>query len=516
MQGHWKVSYWLLTLIFSLASGRASCQLALLQQQEKTKITKIEFQGNQSFSDRILKKIMVTKESHWYARRYYHPDILKDDLDYLVLFYRDHGFLEIEVKDSLVVNETNKTAQIVITIFEGKRTIVGGLSFLGNQVFSEIQLLAQIKLRPGDPFSKSALEKDNLALLTLYADAGYLEAKVTPQLSYSQQTHRMLITYYIDEQKPVKIGDISIQGNFKTRASVIRRELDFNSGDIFNYSRVLASQRKLYLTGLFKSVFIKPTRTDTSNGYRKDVAIEVAEKQNGELNVGIGYGTVDRLRGSFEVFQNNLWGTARQLGLSCRASFILQRAEISFTDPWLFATRTRTDVTGYAEARQEPAFDLKSFGGRWALGRQLSNFSRITLSYRYEKVTVSNIRGALSSATQKGDTRSLTLSFVWDSRDDLFNARKGAFYSFDFESAGSILRGTNTFIKATLKGKWFFPLKLGLILASAVEADWADNLGTSREVPIQERFYAGGPTSVRGFQEKYLGPLNESKYPIGG
>ncbi len=486
--------------------------------QEKYKVNEITFMGNKHYSAHTLKKLMLTRKYSWLNRDHFRRNLFLDDLDVIANFYHNEGFLEAEIKNYTIKKDTsNNQVDLQIEIEEGQQTTITGISFFGNRVFSDSVLSQRINSKKDQPFKKTVLEKDNYNLLIYYANRGYIEADIKPSLKLSQEKHEILIDFKISEGPKVKIGNIKIKGLKKTKPHVIFRELTFKTDDVYNYAKILQSQRQLYLTGLFKSVFIKPEEKSDQSESVRDIRIEIEEKKNAELNFGFGWGTLDKWRGSIELLQNNLIGTGRQVGISAFASFIARRLETSLTDPWLFSTRTKTDLNGFIERREEPGYDLDRHGLRLTLGRKFGDYTNFSLAYRYEIVDVNlkDIHHNLKEE-ERGNTRSLTFTVIRDSRDDMINTTRGSLTSFDVESAGAFLAGTSTFIKFTARRKQFFRVTKKFVIGSAVSCGWMGNYGESKEIPIQERFFSGGANSVRGFKEKFLGPKNEANNPIGG
>ncbi|UCE08187.1 MAG: BamA/TamA family outer membrane protein, partial [bacterium] len=447
--------------------------------QQKYKVEKVEIRGNENYSDRSIKKLMLTRKYNWLARNYYRPNLFRDDLDVITNFYINEGYLAAKINNFEVkLDSLEKKVDIEIQIDEGERTQIAGISFFGNHVVSDSILLKLIKSQINKPFKKGLLEGDTYKLLTYYADRGYIEAKVEPSLKLNAEKHQMLIDFNIKEGPQVKMGEFKISGTKKTKTPIILRELEFKKGEVYSYRKILKSQRQLYLTGLFTSVFIRPEEKSAEFQTVRNIRIEVDEKKNGELNFGVGYGTLDRIRGSVELLQNNLFGTARQAGLSAFASFIARRAELSLTEPWLFSTKTKADLNGFVEKREEPSYDLQRYGGKFTLGRRIGSYTNLNLAYRYEIVKLSTqVSPQALKPDEKGNTRSLTLTIIRDSRDDIVNTTKGTFSSLDIESAGAFLKGTSTFIKFTIRQKYFYPIMKRLVIGTSITSGWMGNYG---------------------------------------
>ncbi len=482
------------------------------------KVRMIEIAGNEHYSDLILQKLMLTRSYNWLTRNHYKSHLLEDDLAAIIQFYRDEGYLEAAIENFEVISDSlKKNIVIKIQITEGERTKIAGISFFGNQTFPDSMLFRLIKSSHEAPYKKSVLENDRIKLLTHYADHGFIEAKVEPGFKLSAEAHKILIDFNIQEGPRVIIGNLKISGTKRTKDFAILRELEFKQGDVYSYGKILQSQRNLYLTGLFNSVFIHPEEKSSELQTMRDIRIEANEKQGGELNFGIGYGSLERVRGSIELLHNNLMGTGRQAGLSGSASSIARRIELSYTEPWLFSTRTKADINALIERREEPAYDLQRYGGKFTLGRKFDDYSRFNLAYRYEISKLSTEASTINlKPEEKGNIRGLIFSLIRDSRDNMINTSRGSFSSLDIEGAGAFLKGTSTFLRLTIRQKYFYPVGRRFIFGTSFTLGWMDKFGASKEIPINERFFTGGATSVRGFKEKYLGPENESNDPIGG
>jgi outer membrane protein insertion porin family len=484
---------------------------------ERLKVGSVNFDGNQAFSDQRLRRVMLTRPSGFLSRSYYYPEVLDDDLENLVLFYQQNGYLEAQLTDTSVsIDSTERSVSIDIRVSEGELTRVEGVGVFGNTVFSDSMLLQKSGIKAGHPFRRARVQEATLTLLTLYANNGYLEAQVKPDIRIKAEAHRALVDFNIDEKDRFAIAQIRMEGLNKTRPRVVKRELLFRPGEVIRYSRLLESQRRLYLTGLFQSVFIRPQPPASGDSAKKDILIELQENEFTEFNVAAGYGSVEKVRGRIEVFNSNLAGIALKAGLTLRASFIGRGLEASFTEPWTLGLRWKTDLNFLLEHLEEPAFDLTRRGGRLVVGRSFAKRSNASLAYRYEDANLSNVQVSTIPEDIETNLRTLTLSLIYDTRDNLFNSTSGTYAEWRNELAGSFLSGTDTFVRSTARLKYFYRLKRSTIIATALDIGWMDFFGTSKDIPLNERFYAGGPNSLRGFGYQLAGPLDAEGDPIGG
>ena len=491
--------------------------VAAKEATRKIKVKSVTFEGNQAFGDERLKRVMLTRLSKFLSPSYYYPQIFEDDLENLALFYQQNGYLEARVTETQVlVDSTEWNARINIQISEGELTLVEGVTLFGNSVFSDSSLLQKIRIKPGDPLKQMRIQEATLSILTLYANEGYLEAEVKPDIRINSETHRALIDFTVQEKSQFAIGNIRLEGLKKTKPGVIRRELLFRPGEVVKYSRLLESQRRLYLTGLFQSVFVRPQTAASGDSTEKDILIELKENESIEFNMAVGYGSVEKARGRIEIFNSNLGGTALKAGLTTKISFVTRGLEVSFTDPWTFGLRWRTDLNLLLEYLEQPGFDLYRKGGCLTVGRNFGKRSTASLTYRYEDAKLSNVQVSTIPEEFTSNLRSLILSLIYDTRDNLFNSTSGTYLEWKNELAGSFLRGTDTFVRSVGRLKYFYPWKRSTIVATSLEIGWMDFFGTSQDIPLNERFYAGGPNSLRGFDYQMVGPLDAEEDPVGG
>jgi outer membrane protein insertion porin family len=170
-------------------------------------------------------------------------------------------------------------------------------------------------------------------------------------------------------------------------------------------------------------------------------------------------------------------------------------------------------LTEYAE---EPGFDFTRTGGRIEIGRSFAHRSSASLTYRQERVKLRRIKVRPVPEKYKTNLRTLALSLIYDTRDNLFNSTTGVYLEWTNEMAGSFLKGTDTFARSIGRAKYFHRLTASTLLAHSLEVGWMDVFGSSREIPLNERFFAGGPNSLRGFEYRLVGPLDDNDYPLGG
>ena len=484
---------------------------------EKLRVKSVHFEGNQDLSERQLRKVMLSRPSAFLNPVYYNSDIFLDDLKNIELFYRQNGYLEAQISDyHIQTDSTRRRIDITIKIAEGELTRIEGVEIFGNKIFSDKELLEKINIKTNDPFKRKSIEAANLALLRLYADRGYINAEIAPDIRINSELHKALINFNIQENTQFTIGQIQPIGIEKTKSTILFRELQFKSGDIINYSRLLSSQRKLYLTGLFQSVFIRPQFPASGDSAKKDIIIDVKENESIEFNVSLGYGTIEKIRSKLEVTNINWKGTARKIGINTKISFIGWGIEALFTEPWTFNTPWRTDMTITAEHREEPGYDFSRIKEQIIAGRVFQKWHKVNLTYHHELTSFSNIRVAEIPEQLNINLQILKLSLIYDTRDNLFNPKKGIYSELGNEFGSSFSAKLKNFFRCTGKVKYFCSLTPSSVLATSLDIGWIYIADGIHSIPLHERFYTGGPNSLRGFEYQRVGPLDIKRLPLGG
>ncbi len=482
---------------------------------EDVRVESIDFYGNEQYSDEQLKDLMAVRTSGLIRRSFYNPQVFQDDLRNIRQFYVEQGYLEAEIAN-VQIDSTENVFAIDITISEGERTYVEEVTVSGNTVFSDEQMLRQIPLEKGDPFRSPLVQEGITSIMTIYGREGYINVAVKPEIRINPDIHRAIVDFNILEGQQYRVEDIRIMGLEKTEPVVVEREIPLEEGDIFDYSEILRAEQNLYATGLFNSVIVQPAPAPGDSSKRV-ILVRVRERQTGEFAIGGGYETIDGFRGTLDVRNNNLLGTARQAGFYGQLSQAGYRTRLSYVQPWTFGVRLRTDANGLFEFREEPGYDIRRIGGNLVFSRRIRPYTDASITYRFESIKIDNIQTeTIPDDLQKGNLRSLALGVIYDSRDDIFNTHDGAYIETRNELVGLFLGGTDNFLTTILSAKRFIPLGGRNVLGGALQVGWKGLFRTTREIPLSERFYTGGPNSVRGFEYQALGPADPQDVPLGG
>ncbi|HZT23371.1 MAG TPA: outer membrane protein assembly factor BamA [Verrucomicrobiae bacterium] len=561
------------------ASGQAWVTFQI-HEAPKIRIVNVEFVGAKAFSPRELRHAIKTRR-HWMfswltGSGVFKEDQFEDDKDTLTAFYRNRGYLDFEIKD--VKFEYPRTNRMVIqfVVFEGRQYRVGSVKFTGNHVFSDAQIRAGLKyvhdfehskakLGPnnlpmdvGDVFTPEGLDKDITAVEDFYGSKGYVDVRRGPNLRVNRipnvDTGTMDLEFQINEGQQSHVEKIDIRGNVKTKDKVIRRELAISPGEVLDMVRVKISQQRLEGLQYFDRVDIEPEPTDPPIAGRKNLEVNVQERDTGRFTLGAGFSSVDALVGFAEIDQGNFdlfhppyfTGGGEKLRIFLQVGSKRQDYELDFVEPWFLNRKLSLGVSLYRNQwdfeSPNSIFDETRTGARVSLTRALgSDFLLGSISYGIEDVGISlnsgwhdwepgvfpnppippNVPAAILEQTGDHLFNRFGASLAYDTRNSYQLPNHGQRTEIDPQLT---VGDSTTYYKIELKTAWFFP---GLFKGHVLEADgrigFADSL-SGGDVPFYDRFYLGGLYSLRGFKYRNIGPRdptygsnpNMPNEPIGG
>ncbi len=487
----------------------------------KIRVERIQFTGNTYFPDSILQRQIQTKPYNLPVlsgpAALYRPEGLRIDLQLLQNFYQNNGFVNVQLGEPTV--EINREASSVVTtipiVSEGDQYKVGSVGLIGDDVFDSEALRRMIRLRTGEIYSREIIRRDILALTNAYTDQGYAFADATPTIGLDDEQRLVNVSYTVRPGPRVYIGRIDIRGNERTRDYVIRRELRLDEGELYSGRKLRRSRQRLTNLQYFAEVKID-TKRRLEQGLI-DLEIDVTEQSTGQFTAGLGFSSIETVVFSASVTQRNLFGRGQSISAQGRVGGLSQDFSISFSEPWLFGRPITAGVSVFRRSVNFQTFDSRRTGFALTLGRAFGEFLRASATYQFEELNISDLDPSAADLLEEQEGSSLTSSLtprvVWDSRDSRFNPSQGSFQAFEVEVAR--LGGDNRFYKLIGESTWHYSLPYGL--TGLVKGRFGIGTGYGGEdLPASERFFLGGPTTVRGFGFRDIGPQDLDGNPLGG
>jgi outer membrane protein insertion porin family len=493
----------------------------------EVRVASVTFAGNVVLTAEQLRAAIATRPAGVLEKGLFRQDVLDRDVAVLQAFARAQGFADATVGPAEVRFEDDRTrAHIVIPVVEGSRVRVGHVDAEGQTLFATDELLAVIPIVPGDPWNPARIEEGRRGIERLYARRGYHGATV--DAGVTRRELEVSVIYRIAEGPRTRIGRILLRGLAVTKEETVRRQLGFEPGDIFDPERLAAARRRLERPPAFATADVGPPRPPPAPF--ADVEVLVAEQKPWRFELGVGYDTAVGVGGYLELSHDNLFGTARSAGIRIKEAIggeaikRLDHVDLIYREPWIPGTPWQGQVELYGERTENLGYDLQRVGFLAWIGDDLLNprgtrVFRSQLRYRLEGARVSDVSPDLQAqGIEPGTDRvgSLTPVVMWDFRDDRFNPRRGSLHRVSLETALAALGGNVEFAKADLSTSWFFSWLPPTVFAISGRLGLAAPFGGTQSLPIQDRFFTGGSTSVRGFPENKLGPRDAAGNPIGG
>src|SRR5438132_4818873 len=496
----------------------------------KGAVRQIHFEGNEHFSEKVLRKQMKTRSKtliYLLDKSGRLDEVqLEQDLDKIREWYQNHGYIDVQIKDTR--KERTKKWPIIITIViaEGPQYHVSKLTVSGEKATTEDKIRALLKMKEGSVYSPKQLRDDAKAVADAYGSGGYVDLVVLPEGTPAGAA-RIDVHYKIEEGDRSFVNRINIAGNTRTKDKVIRREVLLAPGDVFNTVRVDTTKKRLENLGYFAKVETYPEDTDIPG--RKDLTILVQEKRTGSLSFGGGFSTVDKLVGFVELTQGNFdlfnWPSFTGGGekFRLRLQYGTERKDflLTITEPYFLDRRLAlTGQAFYNEANYLSAdYDQRNYGFSLDLRKPINAYMYGTLGYTLQNVEIFNVASSSPEfiLTQSGTfTESKVFSsLVLDTRDNPLLSRRGQRITFSPAIAGGFLGGDTQIYGLDLEGSQYFHLPKDTILVLNGEIATVSQWGNGNEVPIFERLFLGGSNNLRGFPFREVGPQQNGE-PIGG
>lgn len=513
-----------------------------IKEQPRYKVGDVTFSGNEFFDEGDLEDSIITEHSwlSWiFPMGYINQDAFPEDKRMIVRKYRDAGFLDTKVA-GMKTTPDDSYMDVNFTIVEGERYKVGDIFITGCEKLNEDEIFSRYKktmekrriqaFERGEWFDGEREKQFIEFIKSQYFVDGYLEMRCRPDYKkLGKDGERYVnIELVITEGTQSSIRNVNIRGNRVTQDKVIRRELDLLPGDLANRRKIDASKRRLQNLNYFDIVDVIPVATERDD--EKDLDITVREKGTGQLQLGAGFSTEDSVIGSIEVSQANFdyknypyfRGAGQKMRLRLQAGSETSEFLASFTEPWLNNRPLSLTGSAYLRDRQYDEYDQKTIGTNWSVTKKMKlRYWRSTTGLSLERIDISDVEDDASDELKAEEdtynvfkiyqqwSRNSTDRFRFPTRGSKFSARVG----LQAEALGSY----NTAAKLKLSYDKYFPL--------TPESDWVVRIGTKfyqmskiegDDPAIFDRFFAGGPRTIRGFDYRDVGPVDSNEDPIGG
>jgi outer membrane protein insertion porin family len=556
------------------AAGRGTVTFEI-HETPKVRIKDVVFVNAAAFPQKELRHVLKTRRRWMFSwltgTGVLKEDEFEDDKDRLVEFYQNNGYIDFAIQDIKFDYLTPARMVIRFIVSEGRQYKVGTLDIKGNKLFTTNDFikgvridrqLMKLRLTPGATFSPTNFNADLETLKDMYGARGYLERQgggstsIAGAQTANPVTGKMDVAYNIEEGEKDYIEKIIIKGNVKTKDKVLRRELAVYPGEVYDMVRVKISKSKLEQLEYFEKVDTQAQDTDVPN--RKDLVIGVEERNTGNVTVGAGFSSVESVVGFVELKQGNFdlfnpptfTGAGQKFQIRASIGTLLQDYEISFVEPWFLGKKLSLGVDLFHRVLDynslNSMYDEQFDGGTLSLKKALlgSPFLIGTVSYTMEQAHVS-----INSGFTTNGTTNLTSSAnglyqgeqinppnistnIYDTHGSYFISKIGVSLAYDtrnnfripdggqvteFSAEVATEPGDTDFYKLELRSAWYFKgFRPGHVIELDARAGVVSPYGSTSQVPIFERWYLGGISSLLGYKYQTVGPEDQYGEPLGG
>jgi len=502
----------------------------IIKEKQVLKVREVVVLGNDAVPASRIMRLMKTKKAWLFNRGVFKKDVLGDDIGRITDFYRLQGFSDVEV--DVDTDYSQRDVRLSVNISEGRRYYVGQIRVEGNKEVVLTDIVKAMRLSVGSVFSEQAVYEDSSRIRGVYVDEGYIFAQIEPFSFFNPQTEKIEVVYKISENEIAYIENIDIRGNMKTKDKVIRRQLRVYPGDEFDGKGVRKSKERLENLGFFEEIRFGTEPASTVNSV--DLVVEVKEAKTGYISFGGGYSSINEVIGFAEIRQSNFdyknfstfTGAGQNLSLTMSMGTLTDRYQLSFTNPWIFDKPVSFGFDGYKKGHKQDdgagyGYEQEVKGGAVRLGKEFNDYLKGGVAYRFENIEIGDIvddaTTELKDEHGSTDLSSGELFFSFDNRDNVFSPTRGVYLRNVVQLFGGAFGGDRDFFKYFNRLSFYFPLINKSVIELKLRGGYAEPFSSTDKIPIYERFFAGGASTIRGYRERKVGPIDSAADdPVGG
>ncbi len=505
-----------------------------VKEGDKARVKTVNFDGLHAATKDEMFKVMATREWipwHGLITQLKLPSLFSDagvlkqeemnnDVERIKEVLLNKGYLNARVGlPTVELSDEKKWFVVTYAVMEGEPFTVAEVGFRGNTVFEDPELRQGLKIKEGEIFQRQKLRDEITRLNDLYGSKGYSFADVSPNVNPNMEDRTATIILTIKEGELMRIRQINIHGNEKTKDNVIRREIRVDEQDVIDTPSLKRSFQRLNNLNFFETVEILPAQVGVD---KVDLNVRVKEKPTGQFSIGGGFSTLDKLVAIADITEGNLGGNGWMGRIRGQLGQQRTLGLITFRNPYLNDSLTSMQLDIYRSATNYITYFEKKAGASVTFGRWLSEYASGSMSLFAEQMNFSNplvgicpnqfplVCSQLGNQTTTGFRTSLSR----DTRDYNLDPRTGWRASAGFDLGTPYLGGSNNYYKYYLDVVKYTPLPLDTRVAVRVRYGAAVGI-EGKPIPLTERYFVGGINTMRGFVFGRAGPVTDSNSLLG-
>ena len=513
---------------------------------DRAKIRQVNIVGNNAFEEDDIRAGFTLDTANWlsWIRQddRYAKEALEGDLEVLRSYYMDRGYADFRVESTQVaISPNKKDIFVTINIREGDVYTISDVKLVGDLVVSEVFLRSQILAQPGSVFNQNLLTITADRMQFLLGAEGYANAEIEPVPELDHETKEAAVTFYINPQSRVYVRNIKFNGVSEVEDEVLRREMrqmegSYLSNSLMDRSKVLLQRLPYIEPGVDYRTTPVPGSPDLV-----DVDVDLQYRMPGQFSGGLGYSESQKLLLNGSIVHTNFLGTGNRVALELNSGKFQKLYSISHTDPYRTIDgvhRTLSvnyrDITQFTSAASD--FSTTSAGASIDYGYPITDFQRVSfgLTYQHSELLsstnstqqaqdwvanngnpfIEDIGNGIVFFGTEFDTIEMVLGWSYDSRNRSLFATRGTRQQVFLTAA---IPGSDVeYYQARFNFTKYIPITSRWIVRLNAEMGLSEAMGETTAAPPYKQFYGGGPQSVRGFKESWLGPRDSFGRPYGG
>lgn len=500
-----------------------------IDEGEVARILSINVVGNQVFAEKDLLALFVLRTPGWYTwytkNDQYSRQKLQGDLENLRSYYLNRGYLDFNIDSTQVsITPDKRDIYITVNISEGEKYTVSDVKIGGEPIVAQDELSKLITMKPGDAFSRERLTETSKKIVDRLGNEGYAFANANAVPDVDRDKRTVAFTFMVDPGRRVYVRRINIAGNTRTRDEVVRRELRQLEGSFYDSSKLQLSKQRIDRTGYFAEVEVEtPPVTGTTD--QVDVMVRVKEKPTGAILLGIGFSSADKLILQGGISQSNIFGSGNTLSAQLNKGSYSRVVSLSFTQPYYTVDGVSRGFDLYNRSTDASVLALGNYktnavGAGVRYGIPMSEIDTIGLGMSAEHTVLSLFSDSpvrlLAFENLYGSDYSFiigTAGWTRDTRDSVIWTTRGRVQRVTSEVTMPV--GTLRYYKVGYEHQWFYPLSQTFTLMLRGDVGMGDGM-SGKPLPFFKNYYAGGVTSVRGYNTSSLGPRDSNDFSIIG
>jgi len=496
----------------------------------------IGFEGNSALSSGALKKnLNLTAQSlgdrlfFWRAQPYFNEIYLEEDIKQITVQYQQSGFLKVEVNVEPEINEKAKKIKIKFIIHENQPVLIGKISYNIEADGSENKVIVQSLLdelsvellaQQGDCFQDNNINSSVKQIDRILRNNGFPEPETDFTIELSENKRFADIIYRVNAGELCNFGEIMVLGNEKLAEAVILKQITFSENESYDQRKTQKTQQRIQNLGMFQFVTIKSMLNEIENN-KVPMVILVKELPYWSVKTGVGYGLEDRFRLSVRVEKLGFLGGARRASLYAKYSYLEPyHLSLDVTQPSFINPRGSISINPFLIKEHEESYDLQKYGFSTTLRQNLTNITNTFIKYKFERDILqinSDITDELLGVVQDNYNKSsISAGISIDDSSPSFSPLRGYTASFVTTLSGLSLGSEYHYLQSLIDLRKYNEIFAGAVLAGKVKAGIMKPIWGDATTPIDERFFAGGSNSIRGWARGEIGPQSIEGIALGG